>query len=110
MAERQETPNRSKFELLRSGVYRISWVATASRREVAVTASILASKLENAVIEDIVVFNRAVQMFRDTVSQYLHTWHHDLSQVVRFTVSDAAGIGTTPRYPVPGLPEVQIIN
>ncbi|CAK0813256.1 unnamed protein product, partial [Prorocentrum cordatum] len=79
-SKRHESLSRSEFEQLRSGIYRINWAAKETRPEVAGTASILASKLE--------------QMLRDTASQYLTIWRRDLSQVVSFTLSDAAGIGT----------------
>ena len=56
----------SEFTLLRSGVYRLNWVAKETRPEISGTASILASRLNEATIEDVLTHNKAVQLMRDT--------------------------------------------
>ncbi|CAK0898183.1 unnamed protein product, partial [Prorocentrum cordatum] len=94
-SERRGSLGRSEFEQPRSGIYRINWAARETRLEVKVSGagSILASRLQQAVVGDIVIFNWAVQMLRNTASQYLTMLRRDLSRVVSLTLSNTAGIG-----------------
>ena len=75
----------SEFTLLRSGICRLNLVAKETRPEISGSASILASRLNEATIEDVLTHNKAVQLMRDTAAQYLTIWKHDLAQVVAVT-------------------------
>ena len=83
-----------EFNLLRSLVYRINWVARESRPEAAGLASILASKLHHAKVEDIALVNRFVNFLRTTAERPLRIWKFDPRQMTFIVCSDAGGINT----------------
>ena len=58
----------SEFTLLLSGIYRLNWIAKETRPEISGAASILASRLNEATIEDVLTHHKAVQLMRDTAA------------------------------------------
>ncbi|CAE7567734.1 unnamed protein product, partial [Symbiodinium sp. KB8] len=74
-----------------SAVYKINWVET--RPEMSGLASIMASKLKNAVIEDITVINKNINFLRSTASRPLTLWKVNPADSAFIAVSDAGGVG-----------------
>ena len=92
-AEKEAPLTPEEFAAFRSAIYKVNWVAKESRPEVAGMASILASKLKGATVEDVMVLNKNVNFLRNTASRPLVVWQmspRDMSFVV---VSDAGGVG-----------------
>ena len=81
------------FNQLRSLVYKISWVAKESRPEASGSASILAQRLKELTVSDVLIANRVVKFFRSSASQCLTIWRHDARNLRVISVSDAGGIG-----------------
>ena len=90
----KESLNDMEFNSLRSLVYRINWVARESRPEAAGLASILASKLKHARVEDIVLVNRFVNFLRTTAERPLKIWRYNPKHMAFIVCSDAGGINT----------------
>ena len=90
----KESLNDVEFNSLRSLVYRINWVARESRPEAAGLASILASKLKHARVEDIVLVNRFVNFLRTTAERPLKIWRFNPKHMAFIVCSDAGGINT----------------
>eukprot|EP00974_Lingulodinium_polyedra_P004807 450774-Lingulodinium_polyedra.AAC.1 len=79
---------------LRSLIYKIAWVGKEARPEAAGAASLLASRLKDAKIEDVAVANRMVKFLRSTASQSITLWRHDLDTVVAMVAADCGGVGS----------------
>ncbi|CAE7403523.1 unnamed protein product, partial [Symbiodinium necroappetens] len=71
----------------------VNWVAKETRPEVAGMASILASKLKSAVIEDVLVLNKNINFLRNTASRPLTIWKMDTREMAFVVISDAGGVG-----------------
>jgi hypothetical protein len=83
----------SEFRDLRSLVYRLHWVAKETRPEASGTASILAQRLPEAKVKDVLVANKMVKMLRSTASQAITIWRHDPDELHLISISDSGGIG-----------------
>ena len=81
----------SERDAFRSATYKVAWVGTQGRPEVAGTASISASRIENAVIEDVKVLNKAIDYLKSTANMSLKLWKFE--DPIFLSVSDAAGVG-----------------
>ncbi|CAE7914914.1 unnamed protein product, partial [Symbiodinium necroappetens] len=90
---KQDPLNSEEFEAFRSAIYKVNWVAKETRPEVAGMASILASKLKSAVIEDVLVLNKNINFLRNTAARPLTIWKMDAREMAFVVVSDAGGIG-----------------
>lgn len=59
------------------------------------TASLLASRLEDAVVEDIYTANAAVRFFKDTATTMLRLWKFDsIDDIIHVSFNDCAGPGS----------------
>ena len=85
---------KEEFEALRSVIYKINWVAKESRPEMAGTASIMASRLKAATIEDILIINKCVNHLRNTADRAIVLWKHDPREMAFVVITDAGGITT----------------
>ena len=90
---KQEPLTSEEFEAFRSAIYKVNWVAKETRPEVAGMASILASKLKSAVIEDVLVLNKNINFLRNTASRPLTIWKMDTQEMAFVVISDAGGVG-----------------
>ena len=84
----------SEFEAFRSLIYRINWVGKETRPEVSGTASLMASKLKQAKIKDILTVNKVVNYLRSTATRPLTIWSFDPHNMCFIVCSDAGGINT----------------
>ena len=91
-SEKQSSLSTAEFESLRSLVYKINWLARETRPEVSGTASILASRLPNATVNDIVIANKAVNHLRGTSTRPLTLWKFHPEEMSFIVVSDAGGV------------------
>ena len=82
-----------EFAAFRSAIYRVNWVAKETRPEVSGLASIMASKMVNATVEDVLTLNRSVNALRNSAARPLRIWRHDPREMAFVIVSDAGGIG-----------------
>ena len=82
-----------EFKNFRSAIYKINWVAKETRPEVSGTASLMASKLTNATIDDVMVVNKTINYLRNTASRPLVIWKFHPSNMAFIAVSDAGGVG-----------------
>ena len=84
----------SEFEAFRSLIYRINWVGKETRPEVSGTASLMASKLKQAKVKDVMTVNKVVNFLRSTASRPLVVWSFDPHDMCFIVCSDAGGINT----------------
>ena len=106
---RQQTDQQlsaEEFGALRSLIYKINWVARESRPEAAGLASILASKLKYAQVQDILTINKFVNFLQTTAERTLKIWQMDPEKMCFVVCSDAGGINVknTPLEDAEGLP------
>eukprot|EP00435_Cladocopium_sp_Y103_P028637 s478_g7.t1 len=81
-----------EFNMLRSLVYKINWVARETRPEAAGLASITASKLKEAKVSDILIVNKFVNFLRSTSDRPLKIWRFHPQEMCFIVCSDAGGI------------------
>ena len=93
-AQLDATLEKEEFEAFRSLIYKLNWVGRETRPEVAGTASIMASRLPQAKIRDIITVNKVVNHLRCTASRPLIIWKFLPDQMVFIVCSDAGGINT----------------
>ena len=93
-ASKEDLLDPSEFAHYRHMVYKINWVASQSRPEVAGTASILAGSFPTPTVEDYAIMQKACKMLRATASQSLTIWAMDLDWAVFVTFSDCGGVGS----------------
>ena len=84
----------TEFEAFRSLIYRINWVGKETRPEVSGTASIMASKLKQARVKDILTVNKIVNYLRSSANRPLTLWSFDPKDMCFVVCSDAGGINT----------------
>ena len=89
-----EALEKEEFEAFRSLVYKLNWVGRETRPEVAGTASIMASRLPQAKIQDILTVNKVVNHLRCTASRPITIWKFNPDTMVFIVCSDAGGINT----------------
>ena len=90
----KDSLSSEEFSALRSLIYKINWIARETRPEASGLASILASKLQYAKIEDIVLANKFVNFLRSTSDRPLKIWRFDPKGMCFIVCSDAGGINT----------------
>ena len=83
---------KDEFQLLRSAIYKITWLAKESRPEMAGLASIMASRLTVATIEDILTVNKCINHLHNTADRPLILWKFDPKEMAFVVVTDAGGI------------------
>ena len=85
---------QEEFQSFRSAVYKVNWVAKETRPEVCGTASLMASRLTKATVDDVIVLNKNINYLRSTSSRPLILWRHDPVNMAFLAVSDAGGTGS----------------
>ena len=85
---------KEEFEAFRSLVYKLNWVGRETRPEVAGTASIMASRLPQAKVQDVLTVNKVVNHLRCTASRPITIWRFDPKSMVFVVCSDAGGVNT----------------
>ena len=93
-SERSSPLTEEEFKNFRSALYRINWVAKETRPEISGMASILASRLQHATINDVIILNKAVNHLRNTAARPLKIWKFAPRDMAFIVVSDAGGINT----------------
>ena len=83
-----------EFNALRSLTFKCNWLGRETRPEAAGLASIMASRLPQATVEDILVINKFVNYLRSTSDRSLKLWRYDPRDMAFIVVSDAGGINT----------------
>ena len=93
---RRSTPDdllsKEEFNLLRSLVFKINWLARESRPEASGLASLMAGRLPNAQVSDVQVVNKYVNFLRSTHDRPLKIWRFHPENVCFVVCSDAGGI------------------
>eukprot|EP00913_Durusdinium_trenchii_P022865 g21468.t2 len=93
---RRSTPDdllsKEEFNLLRSLVFKINWLARESRPEASGLASLMAGRLPNAQVSDVQVINKYVNFLRSTHDRPLKIWRFHPENVCFVVCSDAGGI------------------
>ena len=84
------------FEVYRSLLYRVTWVARQIRPEAAGVVSLLASRLQHATVHDLACLNRMAVHLRNTARQPLVLHQFDSSSMIFVAASDAGGIDGKP--------------
>ena len=90
--DRKARLNNSEFQLLRSAIYKVNWLAKESRPEMAGLASIMASRLPVATIDDIFTVNKCINHLHNTADRALIIWRFDPREMAFVVVTDAGGI------------------
>ena len=85
---------KEEFQNFRSAVYKVNWVAKETRPEVCGTASLMASRLVNATIDDVLVLNKNINHLRSTAARPLILWRHNPDHMAFLAISDAGGTGS----------------
>ena len=83
-----------EFNALRSLTFKFNWLGRETRPEAAGLASIMASRLPNATIEDVGIANKFVNYLRSTADRTLKLWKFDPHTMCFIAISDAGGINT----------------
>ena len=83
-----------EFTALRSAIYRINWVSKETRPELCGLASIMASRLPHATVDDILITNKAINHLRNTAGRALRIWKFHPGKMTFLAISDAGGINT----------------
>ena len=105
--DKNEPLTKDEFDMLRSLIFKISWIGRESRPEAAGLSSILASKLPCATIGDILNVNKFVNQLRSTADRPLTIWRFHPDSMCFVVCSDAGGInvkGDTEILDSEGLP------
>ena len=84
--------NEEEFNALRSLVFKINWLARESRPEASGLASLMASRLPSAKIQDVQITNKFVNFLRSTHDRTLKMWKLDPKEMCFVVCSDAGGI------------------
>ena len=92
--------NEEEFEIFRSILYKVHWLAHQTRPEASGIVSILSSPLKAASIHDLVCLNKLITYLRNIAQQNLVLHRFDSSRMTFITVSDAGGLDSSP--PVEG--------
>ncbi|CAE7211849.1 unnamed protein product, partial [Symbiodinium sp. KB8] len=90
--DRNALLNETEFQLLRSAIYKVNWLAKESRPEMAGLASIMASRLSAATIDDVLTVNKCINRLRNTADRALTIWRFDPKEMAFVVVTDAGGI------------------
>ena len=90
--DKNEPLTKDEFDMLRSLIFKISWIGRESRPEAAGLSSILASKLPCATIGDILNVNKFVNQLRSTADRPLTIWRFHPDSMCFVVCSDAGGI------------------
>ncbi len=99
MADRSSQLSQEEFELFRSLLYKVNWVAHQTRPEAAGVVSILASRLKYATVHDVYCINKLVVHLRATAQQCLVLHRFDNDKMVFIAASDAGGVDGQPPSP-----------
>jgi len=83
-----------EFNALRSLTFKFNWLGRETRPEAAGLASIMASRLPNATIEDVGIANKFANYLRSTADRTLKLWKFDPHTMCFIAISDAGGINT----------------
>ena len=89
-----EQLSESEFEQFRSLIFKLNWLGRETRPEAAGVASIMASRLQAATIQDVMTVNRFVNHLRNTASRPLRIWQLDPTAMVFLMISDAGGVNS----------------
>eukprot|EP00439_Symbiodinium_sp_Y106_P067741 s4909_g11.t1 len=92
-AQKDSKLTSEEFQAMRSAVYKINWVAKETRPEMSGLASIMASKLQTATIEDILIINKNINFLRTTAARPLTLWKINPADSAFIAISDAGGVG-----------------
>ena len=84
--------NAEEFNLLRSLTFKCNWLGRETRPEAAGLASIMASRLPHATVEDVAIINKFVNYLRSTADRPLKIWRFDPEDMAFIVISDAGGI------------------
>ena len=90
--KKEDVLNEKEFADYRSMLYRISWVAHQTRPEVAGGVSILASRLHQATVSDLILLNKMVGHLRSSAKQALRIRPFEPSTMTFIGVSDCGGV------------------
>ncbi|CAE7298113.1 unnamed protein product, partial [Symbiodinium microadriaticum] len=90
--DRKAVLNETEFQLLRSAIYKVNWLAKESRPEMAGLASIMASRLSVATIDDVLTVNKCINHLHNTADRALTIWRFDPKEMAFVVVTDAGGI------------------
>ena len=91
-SEKKEQVTMEEFTSLRSAIFRINWLGRETRPEVCGTASILASRLGQAKVEDITNLNAVIRYLKKTSDRTLKVWPIPMSELHLMSFSDAGGV------------------
>ena len=91
-AEKEQKLSESEFSAFRSLIYKINWIGRESRPEASGIASIMASRLKVASVQDLLTVNKFVNFLRSSAHRPLKIWRFEPSEMVFIVASDAGGI------------------
>ena len=91
-AQKDSLLTKEEFENFRSAIYKVNWVAKETRPEVCGTASLMASRLKEATVDDVLVLNKNINYLRTTATRPI--WKHNPENMAFLAVSDAGGTGS----------------
>ena len=90
-AQKEDPLTAEEFSEYRSMLYKISWVAHQTRPEVSGAVSLLASRMHQACVRDMILLNKMAGHLRDSAKQPLRIRPFD-KDMVFIGVSDAGGV------------------
>ena len=96
--QKESKLTKEEFEALRSLVFKLNWLGRESRPEASGIASIMASRLPHAVIEDVSTVNKFANYLRSTADREIKIWKFNPKEMVFIVCSDAGGISMKANY------------
>eukprot|EP00971_Amphidinium_carterae_P100145 1980390-Amphidinium_carterae.2 len=79
---------------LRSLIYKLNWIGREARPKVCGIASMLAARLKDCTVQDVITANKAVQYLKSTKEVTLKLWRIPWNRLHLVTYSDAGGVLT----------------
>ena len=96
--QKESKLTKEEFAALRSLVFKLNWLGRESRPEASGIASIMASRLPHAVIEDVSTVNKFANYLRSTADREIKIWKFNPKEMVFIVCSDAGGISMKGNY------------
>ena len=91
-ADKKDQVTMEEFKSLRSAIFKLNWLGREARPEVSGTASIMASALPRARVEDILLINKVIRFLKRTSERTLKVWPIPVGELHLLSFSDAGGV------------------
>eukprot|EP00971_Amphidinium_carterae_P351931 6492342-Amphidinium_carterae.1 len=92
--QKEDRLEEDDMKQLRSLIYKLNWIGRETRPEVCGIASMLAARLKDCTVQDVITANKAVQYLKGSKGVTLKLWRIPWDRLHLVTYSDAGGVLT----------------